>query len=441
MAERTTGSAPGAQSLPDKPDLDWLRKQARRLLGELRKSDPDATLATAQFELAKSHGFPSWRALKAHIDALSVEGQLFAAARAGDAAALATLLEAHPDALHAREKPYEASLLHAAAHAGQLAVVDLLLARGLDPNIREKGDDTTPMHWAAAAAHLDVVQRLADAGGDVIGQGDDHGLAVIGWATCWDGCDDPPHRAVVDFLISRGARHHIFSAIALGLGDEVRRIVAADPSMLNSRMSRNENNQLPLHFAVQKNRPEMVALLLELGADPLAVDHDGQPVATYAGSPGADRPVMEAIHAMTMAELRSAERGLRPSRGAPVDLLACISLRDWDTAARLVRENPELLASGGALHLLAKRGDAAGVRWLLDRGANPNARWPHWDAEVTPLHMVAFSGSVEVAELLLAAGADPTIPDSKHDGDARGWAEHLGRMEIIRLLDERGGTS
>ena len=32
---------------------------------------------------------------------------------------------------------------------------------------------------------------------------------------------------------------------------------------------------MPLHFAVRMNRPEMVALLIELGADPLAVDGVG----------------------------------------------------------------------------------------------------------------------------------------------------------------------
>ena len=112
-------------------------------------------------------------------------------------------------------------------------MVDLLLQRGLDVNTREKGDNTYAMHWAAAAGHLDVVRRLADAGGDVVGQGDDHELEVIGWATCWDGCDDDAHRAIADFLVSRGARHHIFSAIAMNLADEVRRIVAADPSALN----------------------------------------------------------------------------------------------------------------------------------------------------------------------------------------------------------------
>ena len=58
--------------------------------------------------------------------------------------------------------------------AGTPDAVDLLLARGLDVNTRERGDNTYAMHWAAAAGHLDVVRRLAEAGGDVIGHGDDH---------------------------------------------------------------------------------------------------------------------------------------------------------------------------------------------------------------------------------------------------------------------------
>jgi len=217
-----------------------------------------------------------------HIDSLSVEGQLFVAARRGDVETLGGLLDQHPEKLEARDEPYEWTLLHAAAGEGQLAVVDLLLRRGLDPNAREKGDNTYPMHWAAAAGKLDVVRRLADAGGDVVGHGDDHELEIIGWATCWDGTDDADHRAVVAFLLSRGARHHIFSAVAHNLDAEVRRIVTTNPAALSSRMSRNENHQTPLHFAVRHNRPDMVRLLIELGADPLIADGFGFPPAMYA---------------------------------------------------------------------------------------------------------------------------------------------------------------
>ena len=260
---------------------------------------------------------------------------------------------------------------------------------------------------------------------------------------CWDGCDDAAHRAVADFLVSRGARHHIFSAIALNLADEVRRIVAADPAALNRRMSRNENHQLPLHFAVRMNQPAMVALLMDLGADPLAVDGSGFTAAAYAMSSDVDRRVMEAIGAMTAAELTSAVRGTRQPRGSPLDLMAALALGAWETATRLVREAPEVLqpAGAGVLHLMAKRNDRAAVQWLLDHGADVNARWNHWDAEVTPLHLAVLGGHAEIVRQLVQAGADPHIRDSKHDSDAIGWAEFFQRADLVQLLGGPAGEA
>jgi ankyrin repeat protein len=283
-----------------------------------------------------------------------------------------------------------------------------------------------------------MARKLVDAGGDVIGEGDDHAGGVIGWATCWDGCDDDAHRGVAEFLVSRGARHHIFSAVAMNLADEVRRIVAADPAALNQRQSRNENHQTPLQFAVRMNRIAMVELLLESGADALAVDGAGMPVAAYATTPDVDLPVMQKIHAMTLAEFDSAVRGHRPPNVGMMDLMAAIALRSWEHAEAIVGANAKVVDHGGALHLLAERGDATGVKWLLDRGANPNALWAHWDAEVTALHLCARSGATDVARVLLDAGADPRIRDSKHTSDAFAWAEFLQRAEMVRLLEAHG---
>ncbi|MEW5917542.1 MAG: ankyrin repeat domain-containing protein [Gemmatimonadota bacterium] len=423
MSEQTTGSGAAPLPLPDSPNLDWLRKQAKRRLAELREGNPDAQLAEAQLAVARQYGFRSWRALKAHIDSLTLEGELFAAAR-NDAGRLRTLLDAHPDKLTIGAKPYGHTLLHAAAFAGNKTAVDLLLDRGLDANVREHGDNTYPMHWAAAAGHLEIVRRLANAGGDVVGSGDDHQLEVIGWATAWDGSDDAAHRAIADFLVSRGARHHIFSAIAFGLADEVRRIVAADATTLEAQMSHNESLQRPLHFAVRKNLPDMVALLLELGADPLARDDGGYPPIFYAAQPGVDRRVIEVLAA-----------------GGTRDLLAALALGDFSTAQGLLGKQTKTVEHRGALHLMAKRGDARAVEWLLARGADPNAVWAHFDADVVPLHMAAWGGHVAVAQLLLAAGADPAIRDSKHDGDALGWAEHFQRPEIVALLQSRSQRS
>ena len=356
-----------------------------------------------------------------------LDRRLFDAAKNGDVATLNALLDEHPEKLHVRDQPYEHTLLHLAAFAGHLPAVDLLLKRGLDVNVREKGDNTCPMHWAAAAGHLDVVRRLADAGGDVVGRGDDHELEVIGWAVCWDGADQR-NRAVADFVVSRGARHHIFSAISMNLADEVRRIVAADPAALSRRQSHNEDFRLPLHFAVLRKRPAMVALLLELGADPLARDGTGYPAAAYATAPETDRSVLEALRA----------------RGT-VDLFTALALGEWDTAARLLREDPGVVKPGGAsagvLHLMAKRNNVAAVKWLLDHGVDPNARWSHWGAEVTPVHLAASQGHAEVVRLLLAAAADPHVHDSMHDADAIGWAAYFKKPDVVRILEAHAAKS
>lgn len=424
--------------LSDTPNLEWLRKQAKRRLRDLRNEFPQAQLAQAQFDLARDFGFASWRDLKAHVGSLTVEGYMIAAARTGDAKTLGALLDAHPDRLHLSVPPHDATLLHAGAR--HLSVVDLLLKRGFDPNVREKGDNTYAMHWAAAAGALDAVRRLADAGGDVVGHGDDHGLDVIGWASCWEGSQTPSHRAVREFLVSRGAKHHIFSAVAIDDAEEVRRIVAADSAALNSRMSRNENNQTPLQFAVRFNRSRMVALLVELGADPLAVDGWGMPVAGYAQSTEIDRPVMEKIRALTAGELQSAGRGQRAANVGSMDLVASLAVGDRETAERLLRDNGRLVEpAAGVLHLMAKRGDAPAVTWLIRHGANPDARWAHWDSEVSPLHLACLADHADVARVLLDAGADPSIKDTKHESDALGWAEFFDRQEILQMLKHQRG--
>ena len=411
-------------ALPDTASIDWLRKHAKQRLRELRRSEPTAKLADAQFELAREYGFRSWRALKAHVDSLTVRGELFRATEDGDLARVTGLLDENPGLLNAREEPWGATLLHVAARRGRANLVEFLIEHGLDVNARDQGDNASPLHWAAGEGHLEVLQVLADAGGDVVGDGDDHQLQVIGWATCFTSVDDG-RRALADFLVSRGARHHIFSAIATGEEDEVRRIVARDPLALERRMSRNENGRLPLHFAVNSNRAELVSLLLELGADPAATDAYGASASVYAGHPHVDPSVVEVL-----------------SRHGAIDLFGALVLGHQSTAARLMAADPAAAERDGVLHLLAKRGDADGVGWLLARGVDPNARWNHWDAEVVPLHLAAAQGHVDVARRLLDAGADPTMRDSKHDGDAIGWAEH-GRVppapesqQIAGLLED-----
>jgi hypothetical protein len=64
-----------SRNLPDRPNLEYLKKEAKALLVELRRQDPAAQLADAQHALAQKYGFASWPKIKAHVEAVSASAK------------------------------------------------------------------------------------------------------------------------------------------------------------------------------------------------------------------------------------------------------------------------------------------------------------------------------------------------------------------------------
>jgi hypothetical protein len=58
----------GTRPLPPNPSLERLRKEAKQRLKVMRPACEDVTLSEAQFQLARSYGFSSWRSLKAAVE-------------------------------------------------------------------------------------------------------------------------------------------------------------------------------------------------------------------------------------------------------------------------------------------------------------------------------------------------------------------------------------
>src|SRR5580765_2126469 len=113
--------------LPDRPNLRHLRDQAKDLV----RSGTAATLADAQFQLAKQYGFPSWPKLKQHVESLEQAGELRQAINRNDLARVAILLSSKPDLRHALVADVP---LQRVAQPGRIPMMELLVRHGADVN-------------------------------------------------------------------------------------------------------------------------------------------------------------------------------------------------------------------------------------------------------------------------------------------------------------------
>ena len=171
----------------------------------------------------------------------------------------------------------------------------------------------------------------------------------------------------------------------------------------------------------------MARLLIELGADVNATDATGATPLTTAAQANAAADIIAMLE----------------QAGTKLDFMAALNLGRYDLAATMLRADPARIGPDGrdtvALHLATSKRDLAAVRWLIAHGVDVNAKRVLWDCNHTALHMTAESGAVDIARMLLDAGADPNIRDDKYDATVLGWAEFCGQPEVAALVRENGG--
>src|ERR1700741_68388 len=91
----STDSHAAPRPLPDRPNLRHLKDQAKDLL----KAGGAASLADAQFQIARLYGFASWPKLKAHVESSEEVGRLKEAIDTNDIVRVQTMMMRNP-ALH-----------------------------------------------------------------------------------------------------------------------------------------------------------------------------------------------------------------------------------------------------------------------------------------------------------------------------------------------------
>ena len=248
------------------------------------------TLATAQFVIARSHGFESWPKFVQYLDSLAVEGAVavrFEAAAdaivSGDAATLQRLLDEDPGLVRARSgREHGATLLHYVSANGVegyrqktppniVEITTMLLARGaeIDATTRVYGGDCTTLGLTATSVHPEragvqeaLLQTLLD-----------HGAALDRPSSAGNGqslviaCVANGRPKAAEFLTERGAPLDLAAAAAVGGLDLVASLcLTATPAQLSEA----------LLYAAGCGRDAVVSLLLEKGADLTAHTGDGQ---------------------------------------------------------------------------------------------------------------------------------------------------------------------
>ncbi|MFC5570343.1 ankyrin repeat domain-containing protein [Lysobacter yangpyeongensis] len=181
-------------------------------------------------------------------------------------------------------------------------------------------------------------------------------------------------------------------------------------------------------------RPDAVMTLLANGADPRAVDHDGNTALHHAAR--SSDPGVAALLRDAAAEIDPLNvDGLSPLG------VAC-SVGNWRLAKFLLERGAKPEPPGGQPALLAAAGgeedDVAGVQLLLKHKARVDARDAHGRSA---LHEAAFAGHVEIVEVLLAAGADAAATDRLARTPVL-EAARGGRLAVLeRLLTQLPGAS
>ncbi len=330
-----------------------------------------------------------------------------------------------------------------AAQRDDASAVKTLLATGSDANARS-ADGSTALHWAAQNDDLVLADLLIGKGAEVDAATD------LGVTPLWIAASNAS-TPMVERLLEAHANPNIATpthvtplmvATQRGDADAVKAMLAhgADP---NAR--EDVHGQTALMWAVSGRHPDIVRLLLNAHADVHARtkswsqrvllccqyyegEVDGSAVVQMGGyTPllfAAQDGDVESTKLLLAAGADVKDRA--PDGSSPLVIAAHAEQADVGALLLDAGADPNDARTGyTALHVAANSGDLPLVKALLDHGADPNARqqkgsptkrMPNGHAldfkmvGATPYFLALRGGHLDVMRLLVARGADPSIP-------------------------------
>jgi ankyrin repeat protein len=510
-----------ANHLPPNPSLEHLRKQAKQLRDRVRTGDLRAvkmarelhprwtgasltaarwagfTLADAQLVVARFYGFPSWRRLREHLDAVARYGRSPQRRPAGGAdlvdefLRLACLIyysswrvgageeaddperQAEARQLLAAHPQLASATIHTAAAVGDIAAARSLLAADESLANQEGG----PHGWppllyltfsrlnSTEAGHstLEVARLLlahgADPNAGYLPDGEPPPVTALSGAFHGrtDPANQPAHQhslPLARLLLNAGADPndrqavsnacfypHDDAGLALllehGLG---RRSGGPWAARLGDRLATPARLvQDELRYAAEWDLPDRARLLLRRCAE------TGIDVNAAAGGPDACQTAYELAVVAGNTEIVD----LLTQAGAPAaplqetyQLVAACLRADRPAVHRLVAADPGLAERAinipwwpEPLHQAAALDRPEAVALLVSLG------FPVNDRRGSPLHTAALFGRLGIVKLLVDLGADPTAEIDARPGQFTpsdrtplSWARYMHQHEVVAYL-------
>jgi ankyrin repeat protein len=291
------------------------------------------------------------------------------------------------------------TLLSLAAYAGKPDIARELIAGGADVNAKDPLG-LTPLHYAVIGSNVHIGGGYTRRDYDEF---DIRAKEVNSWAPVGLRADRHGQDQVAVLLLQNGA-----DIDTTGMW-----------------------GQTPLGLAVLRKNLPFVKLLLERGADP------NTRAVSIARHPGQGwSPLNRAIchHYDDIRELLLAH-------GAEMDVFDAIRLGEDDTVRRMLAEDPFLIHAREGEYFCTPL--IAAIGWdrpeltedLVSAGSDVNSRMRF---NYTPLHVAVNRGSVDLAAVLLAQGADTEAEARINSVTPLMRAIQLENMEMARLLIAAG---
>lgn len=334
--------------------------------------------------------------------------------------------------------------LFVACVAGDLGAVQGLLAKN-PALVRCHYQYRKPIYFAVRENRLEIAELLLALDPDPAGLAVNDSLIEIARDRGYVGMERLLEKKLEELHGATSHGERVAATIRERDLVKMRALLDASPALLN--VGDRRSNQ-PIHWAVMTRQLEFVEELLRRGADINARRGDGaRPIHLTNGDyhfrgwrdVPKDWPTQpEDIYRHLV------------SRGATVDLgMACATgdlgrVREWvDRDPSLINRVSDYggyyLGSGAPIKNAAARGHLEIVRFLLDRGADPNLPEEGIAPEGHAVYAAAANGHYDVVKLLLERGGRPNA-EVESSADTLSRVISNGDQRMLQLLCEHGAA-